>query len=489
MSTRPTQRRDGANQTGHRSGGRSTDNRQPSKGGQPGERQERYVRPDRYDRSRNDRRPEAPPAETARMRGEHLSPALFEHTQRLLGSVLTFSGPADTLVSTYFRANAKLGHRERGVLAETVFAILRRKLEFGQHAGSGSGPLERRLALLGLAFTRGLASVQLVATPDEVTWLEHVGQIDPASLSARVRTNLPEWLYERLAARFDGAELEALAAALNQPAPLDCRVNLIKANRDDVLAKLREDGFSAEATPFAPNGIRLSGKPALQKHPLFMSGAIEVQDEGSQLLCQLVAPRRGEMIVDFCAGAGGKTLALGAQMRSTGRLYAFDISEKRLAKLKPRLARSGLSNVYPVMIDSENDSKIKRLAGKIDRVLVDAPCSGLGTLRRNPDLKWRQSPQSVQELTQKQASILASAARLVKVGGRLVYATCSLLTEENSGIAEAFAAAHPDFVLLPANELLAAQKIDLDTGKYLELLPNRNATDGFFAAVFERRPA
>ena len=129
---------------------------------------------------------------------------------------------------------------------------------------------------------------------------------------------MPEWLYDRLAKRFDSTELEALAAALNQPAPLDCRVNVIKANRDDVLAKLREDGFSAEATPFAPNGIRLAGKPALQKHPLFISGAIEVQDEGSQLLCQLVAPRRGEMIVDFCAGAGGKTLAIGASMRRAG---------------------------------------------------------------------------------------------------------------------------------------------------------------------------
>ncbi len=480
MSTRPTQRRNGANQTGGRTGGKSFDSRS-SYGGKGG----RSAR----DGDRRQDRQDGPPVDSARMRGEHLSPALFERTQELLGTVLKFTGPADTLVSTYFRAHDRLGHRERGVLAETVFAILRRKLEFGQHAESGSGPLERRLALLGLAFTRGIASVKLVASPEEVDWLEHVGQIDPATLKPRVRTNLPEWLYDRLAKRFDATELEALAAALNQPAPLDCRVNVIKGNRDEVLAKLREDGFSAEPTPFAPNGIRLAGKPALQKHPLFMSGAIEVQDEGSQLLCQLVAPRRGEMIVDFCAGAGGKTLAIGAQMRSTGRLYAFDVSEKRLAKLKPRLARSGLSNVYPVMIDSENDSKIKRLAGKIDRVLVDAPCSGLGTLRRNPDLKWRQSPQSVEELTQMQTSILASAARLVKPGGRLVYATCSLLTEENEAIAEAFAKAHPEFVLLPANELLAAQKIGVDTGKYLELMPNRHATDGFFAAVFERRPA
>jgi 16S rRNA (cytosine967-C5)-methyltransferase len=188
--------------------------------------------------------------------------------------------------------------------------------------------------------------------------------------------------------------------------------------------------------------VRLEGKPALQKHPLFLDGSFEVQDEGSQLLGFLLQPKRGEMVVDFCAGAGGKTLLLGALMRNTGRLYAFDVSDKRLGKLKPRVARSGLSNIHPVVIASENDPRVKRLAGKIDRVLVDAPCSGLGTLRRNPDLKWRQSPEALAELTVKQAAILASAARLVKPGGRLVYATCSLLPEENEAIVAAFLAAN-----------------------------------------------
>jgi 16S rRNA (cytosine967-C5)-methyltransferase len=158
-----------------------------------------------------------------------------------------------------------------------------------------------------------------------------------------------------------------------------------------------------------------------------------VQDEGSQLLALLLEAGRGEMVVDFCAGAGGKTLAIGAAMRSTGRLYAFDTSAHRLDALKPRLARSKLSNVHPAAIAHERDDRVKRLAGKIDRVLVDAPCSGLGTLRRNPDLKWRQSPKAVEEMTAKQAAILQSAARLLKPGGRLVYATCSVLPQENEG--------------------------------------------------------
>jgi 16S rRNA (cytosine967-C5)-methyltransferase len=182
----------------------------------------------------------------------------------------------------------------------------------------------------------------------------------------------------------------------------------------------------------------VDSKPALTRLEAFVKGRIEVQDEGSQLLALLLDAKRGEMVVDFCAGAGGKTLAIGAQMRNTGRLYAFDVSAHRLEALKPRLARSGLSNVHPAALAHERDERVKRLAGKIDRVLVDAPCSGLGTLRRNPDLKWRQDQNAVAELTEKQLSILTSAARMVKSGGRLVYATCSVLPEENERIAEAF---------------------------------------------------
>ena len=274
---------------------------------------------------------------------------------------------------------------------------------------------------------------------------------------------------------------------MQHSAPLDLRVNTVRANRDEVLAILKRDGIPAEATPYSPVGVRIREKPAINRHPLFLTGKIEVQDEGSQLLGYLVAPKRGEMIADFCAGAGGKTLLLGALMHSQGRIYAFDVSEKRLTQLKPRLKRSGLSNLHPQLISNENDIKIKRLAGKLDRVLVDAPCSGLGTLRRNPDLKWRQKPQDIEELTQKQAAILTAAARLVKVGGRLVYATCSILAEENEQIVEAFLAAHPEYELRAASEVLAQQNIPLDTGKYFKLAPHVHGTDGFFAAVMERK--
>ena len=181
---------------------------------------------------------------------------------------------------------------------------------------------------------------------------------------------------------------DAFARSAREPAPLDLRVNALKATRVDALAQLRGDGYAVEPTPYSPWGLRVSGRPALAQHPWFVDGSIEVQDEGSQLVAFLVAPRRGEMVVDFCAGAGGKTLALGVLMRSQGRLYAFDTVDKRLQNLKPRLARSGLSNVHPQLIAHERDTKIKRLAGKVDRVLVDAPCTGLGALRRRPEARW-----------------------------------------------------------------------------------------------------
>jgi len=273
---------------------------------------------------------------------------------------------------------------------------------------------------------------------------------------------------------------------LNEPAPLDLRVNTLLASREAVQQALAVDAVVAEPTPYSPVGLRVKGRPAINRHPLFLEGAVEVQDEGSQLLGFLLAPTRHDLVVDFCAGSGGKSLLLGALMHSHGRIYAFDVSATRLNRLKPRLKRSGLSNITPQPIRNENDIRVKRLAGKIDRVLVDAPCSGLGTLRRNPDLKWRQSPRSVEELKLKQAAILRAAAGLVKPGGRLVYATCSLLAEENEEIVEAFLAERGDFGKLHCGELLTRQGIALDTSEFLRLLPHLHGTDGFFSAALQR---
>jgi 16S rRNA (cytosine967-C5)-methyltransferase len=445
---------------------------------------------------------------------EGLAADLLNAAVAATAALLTFIQPADAALSAFFRAR-KSGARDRAFIAETVYAVLRRKRLLERLAacgpnleaaflapgatpkrgpGDGTRPAgvrrvsPRELVLLSLSRVRGMSQRQLggALLPGEAEWLADIRRQPEPELTLAEQLDFPDWLAERLAPRMTPDELLALARALNTPAPLDLRVNTLKAERDAVTTRLAADGIVAVPCPYSPLGLRLKTKPYLQKHPAFLDGSIEVQDEGSQLLGFLLAPKRSEMVVDFCAGAGGKTLILGAMMRSTGRLYAFDVSDKRLAKLKPRAARAGLSNVHPACLSGENDTRVKRLQGKADRVLVDAPCSGLGTLRRNPDLKWRQSPQSVAELTVKQAAILAAAAKLLRPGGRLVYATCSILAEENEDIVNAFLATHDGFHRLPAQEVLAAQGIAIDCGEDMRLSPQKHGTDAFYAAVLER---
>jgi 16S rRNA (cytosine967-C5)-methyltransferase len=416
--------------------------------------------------------------------------ALLDLATDLLREVLKLDQAADTVVSNFFRANRSLGTRERHAMAEMVFAVLRQRLLFQHQAQTGYGAAARRLALLAWPANDG--SLAPALSDVETKWLTEAKQLDRTTLPDKLRHNLPDWLAGALQQSLGDEEFWQLVQSLSESAPLDLRVNALKAKREDVQAALTREGFKVAPTPYSPLGLRVQGKPALHQQEVFVRGEVEVQDEGSQLLALITDAKRGEMVVDFCAGAGGKTLALGAAMRNTGRLYAFDTSGHRLDALKPRMARSGLSNIHPAQIAHERDERIKRLAGKIDRVLVDAPCSGLGTLRRNPDLKWRQSPKALEELAAQQTLILASAARLLKPGGRLVYATCSLLPIENEAVADAFTAAQAQqFEVLPALTALQAARVEsaegLVSGPYLRLWPHRHQTDGFFAAVWLKR--
>jgi len=402
-----------------------------------------------------------------------------------LRTILPLEHPADTTLRYFFK-NERIGSNERELVAETVFGVLRHRLLL-EHACAGN-PTPRRMALAYLLRFGGynLRELEPVLKRDEKEWLATVKGVKAGELPLTVQAELPDWLVEMMRVTYSDADILTIGKSMQQGAPLDIRVNTLLAKREEVLQKLQDKNIEAAATPYSPIGIRLKEKIPLNKDALFTGGKIEVQDEGSQLLGYLLAPKRNDMVVDFCAGAGGKTLLLSALMNSQGRLYAMDVSEKRLANLKPRLKRSGASNIQPMLISHENDLKVKRLAGKIDRVLVDAPCSGLGTLRRNPDLKFRQSPASIAELTVKQSAILTSASRLLKKAGRLVYATCSILPEENQHIVQSFLESHPDFVLLPTGEILQQQKIALECGDYLELRPHLHSTDGFFAAVLQR---
>jgi len=415
-----------------------------------------------------------------------IAPSLFRLACVALADVMQNPGPADAKLSAFFREHRELGNKQRGFIAEAVYGVIRR-LAFLSHVAESQDA--RKLVIAWLVRVQGNSVRDLAETLDseQQAWAQAIKAKSSDALSLEIQADMPPWLWQKLLQEYAQEEALTIARSMHQSAPMDIRVNTIKAQREAVMQRFLSEGANIQITPFSPTGLRLSQRMSIQKHPLFLHGEIEVQDEGSQLLCHLLAPKRGEMVADFCAGAGGKSLAIGALMKNTGRIYAFDIAAKRLQNLSQRLKRSGLSNLHSQLLSSENDSKLKRLHGKFDKVLVDAPCSGLGTLRRNPDLKWRQQEQDIAQLNQKQMSILNSAAKLVKPGGCLVYATCSILQQENQAIVESFLSQHPDMQLISAEAILQQQNIPLATGEYLKLLPHLHQTDGFFAAVLQRK--
>ena len=415
-----------------------------------------------------------------------VSRALFEATCEATELACRLDQAADAALAEFFRDHRQLGSHDRPFVADTVFTILRHK-RLLETIVPEPGP--RRLVLTSLLKFQGfsLENLSSLVTDSDRGWLAHVEQVNTDLLPPAVRLSLPDWLWQSLTAQYGEERAISLAGALLEPATLDLRVNTLVTSREKVLKSLAADGVEARPTPYSPIGVRIKGKPSLRRYDLMLNGAIEVQDEGSQLLGLVVAPARRQMVVDFCAGAGGKTLLLGAMMRDQGRLYAFDVSATRLETLKQRAKRARLSIVQPQMIGSERDPRIARLTGKVDRVLVDAPCSGFGTLRRSPELKWRQSPHTIKELASKQRSILDATSQLLKPGGRLIYATCSLLADENQNVVEHFLAAQNGrFRLIDCQQVLESQQIGLQTDTWLQVFPDTHQCDGFFAAVMER---
>ena len=419
---------------------------------------------------------------------------IADELTRAFTVILKLDGPADVLMKAFFKSNPSLGSRDRTILAEAIFYGLR-------HLGGIAWRMKpmkparapRVAALLTLALQHGEGAVPKEVSKGDADVLAKLLRTDMSAAPAHVQDEMPQWLHDRLVKQFGPEECRAVCRASSGSAPLDLRVNTMKAKREDVIAELAQYGIEGQPMTMAPDGVRLTTKPALIRTPMYQEGRIDVQDEGSQLVARLVGAKRGDMVCDFCAGAGGKTLALGAMMKSTGRLYAFDVNEKRLMGLTPRMRRAGLSNVHPMAIRDERDNRVKRLRGKFDRVLVDAPCTGTGTLRRNPDLKWRLSPEELARINGLQHSILEEASKLVKTGGRLVYATCSMLQEENQAVVDDFLAQHPDFEQLDASEVLAKQGISVPGwvherfGKGFVMLPHLSETDGFFGAVLIKK--
>lgn len=404
--------------------------------------------------------------------------------QALAQALHSADRPADVALRAFFRAHPALGRRDRARIAESVFDVLRQRrlyerIAFGAGGEPVHAPIQERPEEAVLDALLEVADARLE------------GRLEvPDGLPFELRCSLPDWLAQALLAQFGEVEAQALAAALLEPAPLDLRVNVLKADRAAVRRELDEAGIETQELAHSPHALRVAGKPSLERTKAYAAGRFEVQDVGSQLLAMLVAPRRGQVVIDLCAGAGGKTLALAAAMRSTGRIYACDVSAARLQRMRGRLARSGADDVHPIVISGERDARLERLRERADAVLVDAPCTGSGTLRRAPDLKWRTTPFELAAFVAQQRALLDAAAALVRPGGHLVYSTCSLLAAENDEQRDAFEARREGWTRCDPLPVLAAQGAQLHeqacAGRTLQLLPHRDHCDGFFAVRWRR---
>lgn len=410
------------------------------------------------------------------------------------------SVPVDAMLGDYFRKRRYIGAKDKGFISRRVYLVLRQGASLQWFAEQGNMPASpRSLALTALVREEKhpLNTIRMWFSgedysprklyAEELAYIEKLAEMDDSTMPEWMRLNVPQWCIDRFKTLF-GDDTDAELNALNTEAPLDLRVNTLKSTREEVRQSLWSDGFDAKPTPYSPWGLRLDKRGALFNTKAFKNGWVEVQDEGSQLVALLANPKPGEKVIDFCAGAGGKTLALAAMMQNKGRILAWDTSETRLEQSAKRLRRAGVDNVQRHALTSETDSFIKRHKDSADVVVIDAPCSGSGTWRRNPDLKWRFGERDLAEITAIQERILDSARRLVKKGGKLLYITCSLFEEENESQVKQFLTKYPEFTLASPSEIWdndACKELS-GTSQYLRLSPHRAGTDGFFAAILHK---
>jgi 16S rRNA (cytosine967-C5)-methyltransferase len=404
--------------------------------------------------------------------------------------------PADAVANDFFRSRRYIGSGDRRAVSERVWTVLRTRRRLGWWLGEtrqsarllvAASLLLEGWAKAGVAqaFSGGqFAPLPLSGAENGVLSRIAGHTLNHPTMADAVRLEVPDWLLASLAARF-GADLAGEMAALAEPAPLDMRVNLLKCDREQARMALAAEGWEAEPMKLSPWGLRIDGRRPVTSGPAFQSGLVEIQDEGSQLVAAMVAAAPGMRVVDWCAGAGGKTLALAGMMQNRGQIVACDVSAPRLDGAVRRLRRAGVHNVERHLVEA-GDKWLKRRAGTFDRVLVDAPCTGTGTWRRNPDARLRLKPADLAELLPKQASILDTAQSLVRTGGRLVYATCSLLEEENEAQVTGFLLRHPAFRIVPLAQAWPLDAPPPNSGDFLSLTPARHGTDGFFTAVLER---
>ncbi|MBH64410.1 MAG: rRNA cytosine-C5-methylase [Alphaproteobacteria bacterium] len=423
----------------------------------------------------------------------------------VLGLIEALDRPADRVVERWFKGHRFAGSRDRAAINEIIYGVLRHRAALAWDVGRFAveprvGP--RSLVLAELARSETLDHAGIAAHFDSSRYgpsklTKEEDQLLESILSSSgeeptrpdwVIANCPDWLFGEIRESLGDATAAELNAMQRRPA-LDLRANTIKATPEEVMRALAEEGVRAERCSHASSALRVRERASVRGTQAYRDGLVEIQDEGSQVAAALVDARSGQTVVDLCAGAGGKSLALAATMMNQGLMYACDVSSTRLQRMEPRLRRAGVTVVQPVKLSGVDDSRLDELANSADRVLVDAPCTGVGTIRRNPDLPWRLSPADIERNLLVQREILDGAAKLVAPGGRLIYVTCSLLESENGAQIRNFMAEHTDFHAMRVgpiwSDVLDSSAPDLDDT--VLLTPARYGTDGFFVAVLERR--
>ncbi len=437
--------------------------------------------------------------------------SLIGLTQEILGIILNSKKPADMLVDIFFRSHKYLGSHDRKFVAETTYGILRNLRKCELMVASAVAGLDEMLCeqdkiiflIISYLSLRGrmqeVTSDKVLSKLKRTMSAENVENIfdmfaKPVSIPkessiARIGTeySFPDWMIQRLIDQYGESEAEKLCKSLNEQAPLTLRVNTLKTTVHNCQAELSTHGIETTKTLLSPFGLNLSKYVNIFSLPIFRDGWFEVQDEGSQLLPFLVDPKPNIKLLDLCAGAGGKTLEFAALMKNRGEIFATDVNSFRLEELRKRTKRAGVQNVRVKAIQAVEDLA-EQYSNFFDIIFVDAPCTGLGTIRRNPGLKWIVTEQMVNEMAVKQRSILHSSVPFVKEGGRIVYATCTLLKQENEDVVENFLMMHPEFNIVEVNEL-QVKCFDrfFATNSFFKLLPHINGTDGFFCAILEKQ--
>lgn len=421
--------------------------------------------------------------------------SLIGHVTELYSDIITSTKPADRCIDVFFRARKYLGSTDRRFISETIYGMLRHKKRIEWVVSSAGSPADTHLLcgtylLFQKQFSVETLAVELNIAIDTLTavdkWIEKEPQFVSVSEAMSTKYSFPEWMIVEWNRVFDQSDVESLCVTLNTQAPMTIRVNTIKNSVTECQHALRNEGIDTEPTKYSPFGLHLKKRTNLFQLQSFKEGLFEVQDEGSQLLALLVDPKPTSKVIDACAGAGGKALALAAIMKNRGEIFAWDVHSFRLEELRKRIKRSGVDSIRTKVI-KENES-LDGYKDAADAVLVDAPCTGTGTIRRNPGMKWSVSEKMVEELHQKQYSILSLNAQYVKPGGRIIYATCSLMEHENSDVVERFLGENSQFELIPPSVILERYDLaHLANNKYFQLFPHKSNTDGFFAAVMKRR--